>query len=172
MANRAEALRYLQFALEALQCQVATRVMRLVHCRTLPIEGAPGIQWSVSFIMHPSQRQSTHMSSSVKGASVHQVSRAVERIAIGKSCQNARMPEMTSTAESGLPAVQDAALAALAVALYAAEGPEERLIAHLASARDAAGQPLYDPHTALRVCRTHDRLRVRQLSVMAGAANG
>jgi hypothetical protein len=56
---------------------------------------------------------------------------------------------------------QDAALAALAVALYAADGLEERLLGYLQTARDAIGRPLYDPHTALRVCRSHDRLRVR-----------
>jgi hypothetical protein len=55
---------------------------------------------------------------------------------------------------------QDAALAALAVALYAADGPEERLLGYLQSARDALGRPLYDAHTALRVCRSHNRLRV------------
>jgi hypothetical protein len=55
---------------------------------------------------------------------------------------------------------QDAALAALAVALYAADGPEERLLGYLQSARDALGRPLYDTHTALRVCRSHNRLRV------------
>lgn len=58
-------------------------------------------------------------------------------------------------------ASQDAALAALAVALYAADGPEERLLGYLQSARDALGRPLYDAHTALRVCRSHNRLRVR-----------
>lgn len=58
-------------------------------------------------------------------------------------------------------ASQDAALAALAVALYAADGPEERLLGYLQTARDALGRPLYDAHTALRVCRSHNRLRVR-----------
>lgn len=57
--------------------------------------------------------------------------------------------------------MQDAALAALAVALYAAEGPEVRLLAYLQTARDESGRPLYDPHTALRVCRSHNHLRVR-----------
>lgn len=56
---------------------------------------------------------------------------------------------------------QDAALATLAVALYAGEGGEERLLAYLATARTPAGHPLYDPHTALRVCRDANRVRVR-----------
>lgn len=48
---------------------------------------------------------------------------------------------------------QDGAVAALAVALYAAEGSEARLLAFLKSARTADGRLLYDPHAALRVCR-------------------
>ncbi len=55
---------------------------------------------------------------------------------------------------------QDAAVATLAVALYAGNGSEERLLAYLAGARTPAGAPLYDPHTALRVCRDASRLRV------------
>ena len=58
---------------------------------------------------------------------------------------------------------QDAALATLAVALYAGEGGEERLLAYLATARTPAGAPVYDPHTSLRVCRDANRRQVRPL---------
>jgi hypothetical protein len=55
---------------------------------------------------------------------------------------------------------QDASVAALAVALYAAEGPEARLLMFLKVARTAEGRPLYDPHAALRVCRDAGCLQV------------